>query len=99
MNEYMFVTTYIDGFVEYNTFSAVSRMIAEGENFEYLFGKGVSYKDIKSIKCFVFSHKVVNYYDYSGHCDGRCLNCDDFDPIRGCTYEPDEDKPTEKEEE
>lgn len=24
------------------------------------------------------------------HCDGRCLNCDDFDPIRGCTYEPDE---------
>ena len=71
-------------------------MIAEEENLEYLFGKGISLKDIKSIKCFVFSYEAVNNYNYSGHCDGRCLNCDDFDPIRGCTYEPDEDELTDE---
>ena len=96
MNEYMFVTNYVDGSFEYNTFFVASRMIAEEENLKYLLNKGVSYKDIKSIRCFVFSYEVVNNHNSNEHCDGRCLNCDDFDPVRGCTYEPDEDKSNEE---
>ena len=44
-------------------------------------------KSIKEMIKYCQERNCDLYYEDAYDCDGRCLNCDEFDPIRGCMKE------------